>query len=392
MNSSITNQLAKPVIITRQAHWDKVAETLKRLPAIALDLEGHGFHHYPERICLFQIGLPDRVFLLDPLMVQDLTALGSMLANPRVEKIFHSCDFDLRSLDRDYGFRVRNIFDTAMAAHFSGSHRLGLANILQCYMGVELQKKTSLQRQDWSIRPLSSEAVNYAIKDVLYLPKLRKILAERLENSGRWSWIQEECRRLEDIKYIPPLPPQELFWNIKGSRQLTPRQRSVLKEINIFREKLARDFNRPPFKVISNETLLTLACKPSMDLSAVKGLRFVFQNRINWKLAEALNKGICSGGIPLPTSRKAPPPKPTEAEKKRLASLKAWRQSKGHKLGIDPALIWPLSSLEELALHPEEFSSGFKDRAGKDLREWQKREFSQELRLVLNAGGELCSD
>ncbi len=392
MISSITHQPRMPIIITRQAHWNKVVETLKRAPSIALDLEGHGFHHYPERICLFQIGLPDRVFLLDPLMVQDLAALGIILANPRVEKIFHSCDFDLRSLDRDYGFRVRNIFDTAIAAHLLGSNQLGLANILRPYLGVELQKKTSLQRQDWSIRPLSSEAVSYAMKDVLYLPKLRNVLAERLEKSSRWSWLQEECRRLEDIKYNPPVPPQELFWSIKGSRQLTPRQRSVLKEINVFREKLARDFNRPLFKVISNETLLTLARKPSMDLSSLTGLRFVFQNRKNWKLAEAISKGTRVSGIPLPLTINTPPLKRTEAEKKRFASLKAWRQSKGSKLGIDPAIIWPLSSLEELALHPEEFSAGFKGQSGKNLREWQKREFSQELKSVLNARGELCRD
>ena len=65
-----------------------------------------------------------------------------------MEKIFHSCDYDIRSLDRDYHGRVKNLFDTSIAAQFLGSKRLGLGNVLQEYLDVILEKSKKLQQMD----------------------------------------------------------------------------------------------------------------------------------------------------------------------------------------------------------------------------------------------------
>ena len=82
---------------------------------MALDLEANGFHRYPERICLLQLAWPDSVFLIDPLAIPDVSPLGRLLADPSVEVVMHSADYDVRSLDREWGFQVRNLFDTSIA-------------------------------------------------------------------------------------------------------------------------------------------------------------------------------------------------------------------------------------------------------------------------------------
>ena len=87
-----------------------------------------------------------------------MSSLGGLLSDPSVEKVLHSADYDLRSLDRDWGFRIRSLFDTSVAAAFLGSTSLGLAAVLQEYLSVQVPKSRRLQRADWTVRPLSEEA------------------------------------------------------------------------------------------------------------------------------------------------------------------------------------------------------------------------------------------
>ena len=104
------NDLSRPGhhLIDRVAQWEIAASRLGAVAELAVDIEADGFHRYPERLSLIQVGLPDAsVFLIDPLALDDLQDLGRVLADATVPKIFHSASFDLRSLDRDYGFPVR---------------------------------------------------------------------------------------------------------------------------------------------------------------------------------------------------------------------------------------------------------------------------------------------
>src|SRR5256712_5730415 len=93
---------------------------LEREPLVAVDTEAASFHRYHDRIFLIQLSSPSRTEIIDPLAVADLSPVGRLLADPKVEKIFHDADYDLRILDRDYGFRARRLFDTRIAAPLAG--------------------------------------------------------------------------------------------------------------------------------------------------------------------------------------------------------------------------------------------------------------------------------
>src|SRR3989454_8899740 len=100
---------------------------LEREPLVAVDTEAASFHRYHDRIFLIQLSSPSRTEIIDPLAVADLSPVGRLLADPKVEKIFHDADYDLRILDRDYGFRARRLFDTRIAAQLAGEPAGGLA-------------------------------------------------------------------------------------------------------------------------------------------------------------------------------------------------------------------------------------------------------------------------
>ncbi len=281
-----------PVIISNQAEWNDLAASLKKQPSIAVDMESNGFHRYKERVCLIQIAANGTVALVDPLAVHDLSALGEIFADTSIEKILHSADYDIRSFDREYGFRLKNIFDTSIAAGVIGSNKLGLGNVLMEYMGMSIPKSKKLQRRDWGIRPLVSEAINYAAQDVYHLHALRNLLVEKLDELGRRPYLDREHSKLETIRYVQPVPPEKAFLSVKGVKRMTPRQKAVFREIYLFRDSEAKRLDRPPFKVFPNTAIMELAKNPNKNLFSIKGLPARQANAFRHGISKAIQRGL----------------------------------------------------------------------------------------------------
>ena len=52
-------------------------------PVVAVDTESNSLHAYRERVCLIQISTSDADYIVDPIALPDLSALGPVMANPR---------------------------------------------------------------------------------------------------------------------------------------------------------------------------------------------------------------------------------------------------------------------------------------------------------------------
>ena len=367
-----------PEVIDTPARLASLVETLLQEPCIALDSESNSFHRYPERVCLVQIATRTDAWMIDPLAFEDVTSFGRLLADKGVEKVIHAADNDVRSFDREWGFRVGNVYDTSIAGRFTGMRRSGLDTVLLEGLGVTIKKSKNLQRADWTVRPLSAEAMAYAVDDVTHLVELREALGEKLESLGRASWVAEECERLEEVRYAPPDPPEVAFLFMKGSRDLDRRRLAVLRELVVFRDEEGRRRGLPPFRVLSNETLLHLAQDPRGGLGQVPGLTMIAQRRLGAGLEEALRRGASS--LPVERSRSlfTPDMRPTKGQIERLKALKAWRAEHGERLDLDPALLWPMPSLERLAREPDAW--GDEIASSTAIRRWQREELGESLR------------
>ena len=373
--------MSRTLLIDDQRGWQRVAAELASEPMLALDIESNSLHTYRERVCLIQIATAGDIFLVDPLVVTDLSALGSLLANPSISKVFHGSDYDVRCLHRDYGFTVSSLFDTEMAARFLGSSKTNLSSLLESFLGVGIPKSRALQTSDWAQRPLSPLALEYAANDVRYLPELASELQRHLVKARRLDWVMEECRRLEQVRHAPAAPPEAAMLRIKGSSRLGSRGLAVLKELFLFREEEARRMDCPPFRVLTNEALLILADSPDMRLHQVRGLTSGIARQAGDRIREAIQRGMCGPGVPRPPQPKNKLRKP-EAQA-RFQLLKLWRSRHAASLGLEPALVWPAASLERLALRWNGSTTESPDGGGQEVRSWQRREFSQELRQVL---------
>ena len=368
--------------VTEESRLAEVVDHISRAPRVAVDIESNGFFRYHERVCLVQLASAETAFIVDPLAIDDVRPLGKLLGDRSVEKVFHAPDYDLRSLDRDWGFRVNNLFDTSIAAAFAGSEQLGLQSVVEEHAGVELVKDRKLQRSDWTMRPLSPEALTYSADDVLHLLKVRESLSARLETLSRLAWAEEEFARMENVRHTPP--DRELaFLSIKGSRDLDGRSLAILRSLYQFREQEAKHLDRSFFRVIPDSALVQLSSEPEADLSAVKGLGRYGHTPANRGLKAAIHEGLRSGPVtrPRPTrSEEKLSPAEREMVRTRSKSLKTWCSQLGKELSMDSALLWPAVSLERLARRPGGLHS---ELDSPEVRSWQKSEFSSALRRVL---------
>jgi ribonuclease D len=375
----MTISLPLPVeIVSQSAQLYVAVQGMADSPAIALDTESNSFHHYPEQLCLIQIATGHKVHIIDTMSLKELAPLKEVLADDSIGKVVHGADYDIRSLDRHYGFRIRNLYDTSIAARFAGITQFVLAALIKDLLGVTIHKSKRLQRADWGQRPLSAEALDYATTDVRYLLALRETLDQRLHTLGRAAWVTEECARLEEVRYIAP-NLETAYLSAKGNKNLDGCGLAILKSLFQFREEEARRQHRPHFFVIPDASLIYLATNPTADLSEVPGLGQTGLQRFGRGLQQALRDGLAAPQIHRP-----PPIEECFSNEliQRLKRLKAWRTSISSTLSLDPALLWPTDSLERLAKAPDTLGV---ELTSANIRRWQSDHFASSLHAYLES-------
>lgn len=356
------------------AQPDSLAELIaavRREPRVAVDTEAASFHRYRDRIYLIQVSIAGRTALIDPLAIADLSPVGAVLADPGIEKTFHDADYDLRVLDRDYGFRAARLFDTRIAAQLAGEPAIGLAALLEKYAGVKLAKEH--QKADWSQRPLPPPMLAYAAEDTRHLLALRDALERRLRDLGRLEWAREEFTRLEALRWTGVAEGDtDGYLRVKGAKGLPPRSLAAFRELHRWRETVAQRDDKAPFRVIGNDSLLavskTLPVSPG-DLARIKELPPSLARRHGDALLEAVARARALPESELPRlERSARPPKDPEFDG-RVERLKGIRNRVAAELKIDPGVLCGRTTLEAVARVAP------KDRAGLaqvgELRRWQ---------------------
>ena len=105
--------------------------------------------------------------------------------NSGITKLFHYGRFDLAVLYNAFGVMAEPVFCTKIASRLTRTYtdRHGLKDICAELIGVNLSKIQ--QSSDWGADQLTPEQLEYAASDVLYLHKLRDVLAARLTRDGR---------------------------------------------------------------------------------------------------------------------------------------------------------------------------------------------------------------
>ncbi len=166
--------------------------------AVAIDTETLGLKPHRDRLCVVQLSPGDGTADVVQIAAGQKRApnLVSLLKNRRITKLFHFGRFDLAVLYHAFGVMPEPVFCTKIASKLTRTYtdRHGLKDLCNELLGVGISK--AQQSSDWAAETLSPEQLEYAASDVLYLHRLREVLAGRLSRDGRAQEAQAAFRFL----------------------------------------------------------------------------------------------------------------------------------------------------------------------------------------------------
>jgi ribonuclease D len=351
--------------IDRQHDLDPALEHVAAERVIAVDTEADSLHSYFDKVCLIQLSAGGEDFVIDPLTRVDLARFGAVLADPNVTKILHGADYDLRILNRDFGFTVTNLIDTMVSAQLLGYEAFGLGALLERHFGLKVNK--AHQRADWAMRPLPPDMLDYAAMDTRHLIPLAETLRSELTALGRWPWALEEFSRLEAIRFRETPEDEETWRKLKNISGLDRRSLAILRDLHGWRDALARKADRPPFKVIGNDSIVDIAKQRPADLAALAKLKSVSQyhrGRFGKDLLAIVNRAMALPETDLPERNEPKMWLRDKALERSVERLKKVRDKIAADLKIDPGVLAPRHVLTAVA------TTGTLDAPA--MREWQK--------------------
>jgi ribonuclease D len=368
---------------------DGLRRDLASSSRIALDCEAAGFHRYSDRLCLLQITTESNTYILDPLAFDPSELLRSVLEDPSIPVLMHGADYDLRLLDRDLGILLKGLFDTQVAAALLGEKALGLQALLESRLGVSLSKK--YQRADWAERPLADGMLEYAADDTRYLFRLADILAGELAAAGRTAWAAEECRFLEasaTAKGDADAEPDDPVTRVKGARDLTPREVTALRDALEWRDRMARERDKAPFRVVGDQPLLEAVLRRPLDqreLAEIKGFPVGLARSEGIELLDRFDRVAQLPDEelrPYPRSPRRGGPGRAAPDAEELAEkLKVARNKRADELGLDRGTLMANALVQAIAVQRPATLEALARLDG--IRGWQVEAVGQTLLEVL---------
>ncbi len=361
--------------IAKQKDFDQLVDELVDAGAYALDTEFHRERTYVPRLALVQVATKNRIALVDPLAV-DVAGMKRAFESSATCTM-HAGSQDLEILETVCGEVPQRIFDTQIAALFSGYRATSLAKLVDDLLEVQLDK--SAQLTDWTRRPLPEAEQRYAASDVAHLLDLRDVLIARLEEEDRLSWAEEEFERLRQRDRSRP-DPETLWWKLRGKSKLRGKARGVAQELASWREQVAERENRPPRTILSDMALLSLAHRPARDIRDLRGVRNLDPKR--FKHTDDLLNAI-GRGLELPAHQlRLPPRKPENLPQVDgvITLCLAWLSQRAREERIDMSVLGTRDDVTELVL---------KQRS-RLTKGWRQTLVGHELESIIDGRAALC--
>jgi len=312
------------VVATPEQFEEMLKELSQGTGPFAVDAERASGYRYSSRAYLIQIKRTDGgLHLIDPIPFgpgdihfQKLNKLWS-----GEEVILHASTQDLPCL-RELGLSPTQLFDTELAGRLVGLPRVGLGALVESLLDIGLAKEHSAQ--DWSIRPLPEDWLNYAALDVELLIELRNEIEKLLIEKKKLEWAHEEFAAI--LAAAPSAKRIDPWRRTSGMHKVKKRQQlAVVKSLWDARDDLAAHLDISPGRVLSDLAISTIALESdSAPLTSRRELEKVlrpiglrarwFENTPRWLKAIEAALALSEDDCP-----------PTRTKSEALPPIKMWR-------------------------------------------------------------------
>lgn len=340
---------------------------------VTVDTEFLRERTYYSKLCLVQLAMPGNddngACLVDPLVRGlSLEPLYELFRDTSVVKVFHAARQDLEIFYVDAKVFPEPLFDTQVAAMVCGfGEQVGYETLVRKITKKPLDKTSRFT--DWSRRPLTEAQKSYALADVTHLRGIYEHLAQKLEETGRSRWVQEELSVLTSPEtYV--MPPQEAWRRVK-TRTNSPKFLAVVQALAAFRETHAQERNIPRNRVFKDDALVELASNKPKTLEELGRSRLLLREARRGDIAEGILKAVEDGVSCLPESM----PKPDRSRDKMQVNpaladlLRVLLKAKTESAGVAAKLIAPAADLDAIA-------AGMRDIPA--LRGWRLEVFGDD--------------
>ncbi len=352
-DTSVASETAAGIVhVTSDAQLAPALALLAKGQYLALDTEFLRESTYYAKLCLVQLGNEHACVVVDVLSLSSLKPLLEFILDRSRIKVLHAARQDLEVLVQaqtpDMGLEPQvpgPLFDTQSAAGLIGlPGQIGYGDVIARRLNINLTK--GLARTDWSRRPLSSEQLHYAADDVRYLGPVYLQLQAELQQRGRMAWLEEECLQLENLA-LYRTQPEDAWLRLKGSAQLQPEQRAVLKQLAAWRELRAIAADKPRGWILSDEALRNISERLPGSLDELGHTRDL-PPAVLRKQGEALLELVINGRSNAGNEAPARDFRPSNQQQSQVAKLMQLVRSTAEQIEVSPELLATRRDAEQL--------------------------------------------
>ena len=287
--------------VTERPQLEKLCQEIANTSVVGFDTEFVSEYSYRPQLCLLQLAFGDRLAIIDPLAVDDLSPVWSELTAGNHETIVHAGREELRFVLRYAQHRPSNLFDIQIAAGMIGiEYPASYGNLASKILKINLPKGET--RTDWRKRPLTDRQLEYALLDVTHLQPIRNAIYERLEELGRTSWLRDE---MEDWQAgIERTESEENWRRVSGVSGLAGRELAIVRELWRWREHQAEQRDCPPRRVLRDDLIVELARRRSASVRGIRAVRGFDRGDLRKRLpemAKAVQRALDLDRLELPS-------------------------------------------------------------------------------------------
>lgn len=275
---------------------------------VTVDTEFLRERTYYSKLCLVQLAMPGTddsgAVLVDPLADGiSLEPMYELFRDTSVVKVFHAARQDLEIFFVDAQVFPEPLFDTQVAAMVCGfGDQVGYETLVR-KIAKEGVDKTS-RFTDWSRRPLSDAQKSYALADVTHLRQIYEFLRDKLIETGRAGWVEEELEVLTSPDTYITVPKEA--WKRIKTRTSSAKFLSIVRELAAFRETYAQERDIPRNRVYKDDALIELASLKPKNGEELSRSRLLLRDARKGPIADGILAAIQTGSAVDPANAPQP--------------------------------------------------------------------------------------
>ena len=244
-------------LIKTNKELKEVCKILTKAKFITIDTEFIREKTYWSQLCLIQVCSEDTEVIIDPLEDGiDLTPFIKILNKKSILKVLHSGRQDIEIFYKISGKIPYPIFDTQVAAMVCGfGDSVGYEKLVDRVLKKKIDKSSRFS--NWAKRPLTKKQLHYAIGDVTHLHQIYPILNNKLKETKRTKWLDQELQVLtsEDTYNTNP----EMAYKRLKIRSYDIKTRGITFQLAKWREERAQRYDLPRGRVLRDDIIYELS-------------------------------------------------------------------------------------------------------------------------------------